>query len=160
LLVQLKDILKEKCCRKITKGALFLHNSAVTHQALATQKKLAYLSFQCLDHPHCSLDLAMLDYHLFPGLKRRLNGRLFLSNMEIIAAMDTWLDGQPSEFFEWLAKVRGTFRGEYVQYIPSLVAVSCFLPGRAKGLPSPLVCHSDSKEYLGKLDMSVVQYIF
>ena len=35
------------------------------------------------------------------------------------------MDGQPSEFFfEWLAKV-------------SLVAVSCFLPGRAKDLSAP-----------------------
>jgi len=25
-------------------------------------------------------------------------------------------------------------RGEYVEYIPSLVAVACFLPGRAKDL--------------------------
>jgi hypothetical protein len=61
LLVQLKDILKEKCCRKITKGVLFLHDYAPAHPALATQKtqkKLAYLGFQCLDHPPYSTDLA------------------------------------------------------------------------------------------------------
>jgi hypothetical protein len=28
-------------------------------------------------------------------------------------------------------------RGEYVEYIPSLVAVACFLPGRAKDLTAP-----------------------
>jgi len=29
--------------------------------------------------------------------------------MEVIDAVETWLDGQPSEFsFEWLAKVRAT----------------------------------------------------
>jgi len=70
LLVQLKDILKEKCCRKVTKGVLFLHNNATAHQALATQKKLAYLGFQCLDHPPYSPGLAPSDYHLFPGLKK------------------------------------------------------------------------------------------
>jgi len=33
----------------------------------------------------------------------------FLSDVEVIAAVETWLDGQPSEFlFEWLAKVRAT----------------------------------------------------
>jgi len=58
LLVQLKDILKEKRCRKVTKRVLFLHSNAPAHQALATQKKLAYLAFQCLDHPPYSLDLA------------------------------------------------------------------------------------------------------
>ena len=109
LLVQLKDILKEKCHRKVTKRGLFLHDNAPAHQALATQKKLAYLGFQCLDHPPYSLDLAPSDYHLFPELKKQLKGRHFLSDVEVTAAEETWLDGQPSEFFfEWLAKVRAT----------------------------------------------------
>ena len=46
LLVQLKDILNEKRRGKFTKGVLFLHDNAPVHRALATQKKLAYLSFQ------------------------------------------------------------------------------------------------------------------
>jgi len=72
LLVQLKDILKKKCHGKITKGVLFLHDSAPAHQALATHKKLAYVGFHCLDHPPYSLDLAPSDYHLFPGLKKTI----------------------------------------------------------------------------------------
>jgi hypothetical protein len=55
-------------CRKVTKWILFLHGIALAHQAVATQKKLTYLSFHCLDHPPYSLDLAPSDYHLFPGL--------------------------------------------------------------------------------------------
>jgi len=58
LLVQLKDILKEKRRGKVTKGVLFLHDNASAHRALATQKKLAYLGFQVLDHPPYSPDLA------------------------------------------------------------------------------------------------------
>jgi len=50
------------------KGGLFLHN-APAHRALATQKKLAYLGFQCLDHPLYSADLAPSDSHHFSGLK-------------------------------------------------------------------------------------------
>ena len=69
LLVQLKDILKEKRRGKITKGVLMLHN-APAHWALATQEKLAYLVFQCLDHPPYSPDVASPDCHLFPGLKK------------------------------------------------------------------------------------------
>ena len=99
LLVQLKDILKEKRCGKVTKGLLFLHDNASAHQALATQRKLAYLGFHCLDHPPYSLDLAPSDYHLFPGLKKQLKGRHFLSDAEVVAAVETLLDGQPSEFF-------------------------------------------------------------
>jgi histone-lysine N-methyltransferase SETMAR len=69
LLVQLKDILKEKHGGNVSKGVLFLHDNAPAHWALATQKKLAYLRFQYLDHPPYSPDLAPSDYHLFPGLK-------------------------------------------------------------------------------------------
>jgi len=76
--MQLKDILKEKHCRKLTKGVLFLHENALAHRALATQKKLAYLGFQYLDHPPYSLDLALSDYHLFPGLKKMIERSPFL----------------------------------------------------------------------------------
>jgi len=107
LLVQLKNILKEKRHGKVTKGILFLHDNTPAHWALATHKKFAYLGFQCLDLPPCSLDLAPSDYHLFPGLKKQLKGHHFLSDVEVIAAAETWLDGQPSEFFlEWLVEVR------------------------------------------------------
>jgi histone-lysine N-methyltransferase SETMAR len=69
LLVQLKDILKEKRHGKFTKGALFLHDNAPCHWALASRKKLAYLDFQCLEHPPYSPDLVSSDYQPFPGLK-------------------------------------------------------------------------------------------
>ena len=64
LLVQLKDILKEKRRGKVIKGVLILHDNAPAHRALSTQKKLAYLGFQCLDHPPYSPDLAPSDCHL------------------------------------------------------------------------------------------------
>jgi len=68
-------------------------------RALATPKKLAYLGFQNLDHPPYSPDLAPSDYHLFPGLKKQLNGRHFSSDAEVVAAAETWLNGQISDFF-------------------------------------------------------------
>jgi hypothetical protein len=69
LLVQLQDIVKEKRRGNITKVFLFLHN-APAYRALATQKKVAYLGFHCLDHPPYCPDLAPSDHHLFPGLKK------------------------------------------------------------------------------------------
>jgi len=93
LLVQLKDILKVKRRGKVKKGGvLFLHDKAPSHRALATQKKLAHLGFQCLDHPPYSPDLASSGYHLFPGLKKQLKGRHFSSDAEVIAAAETCLD--------------------------------------------------------------------
>ena len=44
-----------------------------------------------------------------PWTEKQLKGCHFLSNAEVIAAAETWLDRQLSEFFfEWLAKVRTT----------------------------------------------------
>jgi hypothetical protein len=72
--------------RKVTKGFLFLHDNAPTHRALATQKKLACLGFQCLDHPPYSPDMAPSDYPLVPGLKKQLKGCHFSSDEEVSAA--------------------------------------------------------------------------
>ena len=91
--------MKEKRRGKVTKGVLFLHDNAPTHRALATYQKLSNLGFQCLDHPPYSPDLAPSDYHLFPGLKEQLKSRHFSSDAEVVTAAETWLDGQPSEFF-------------------------------------------------------------
>jgi len=122
--VQLKDILKEKRRGKFTEDVLFLHNNAPAHRALATQKKLAYLGFQCFDHPRYSPDLAPSGYYLFSGLKKQLKGSHFSSDAEVIAAAETWLDGHPSEFFvclsclqklEQRAKKCIELRGKYVE---------------------------------------------
>jgi len=118
----LKDILKEKCRGKVTNGVLFSHENASPLRALATHKKLAYLGFQFLDHPPYSPDLAPSDYHLFPGLKIQFKGHHFSSDAEFIAAAETCLDGQYSDFFGgWLAKLEKRakkcteLRGEYVE---------------------------------------------
>jgi len=61
LLVQLKDILKEKRREKF-------HDIAPSHRTIAP-KKLVYLGFQFLDHTPDSPDPSPLDLHLFSGLK-------------------------------------------------------------------------------------------
>jgi len=83
---------------------------------------MAYLGFQCLDHRPYSPDLAPSDYDLFPGLRKQLKGRHFSSDAEVITASETWLNGQPSDFFlsvlqklEQRAKKRIELRGEYVE---------------------------------------------
>ena len=90
---------EEKTPRESHQGVVFLHDSTPAHRALTTQKKLAYQGFQCFDHPPYSSDLVPSDYHLFPGLKIQLKGRRFSSDAEAIAAAETWLDGQTSDFF-------------------------------------------------------------
>jgi len=118
--MQLKDILKEKRRGKVTKGALFLHDNAPAHRAIATQKKLAYrASIVLITRPilricprrttTCSLDW-----------KKQLKGRHFSSESEVIAAADTWLDAQPSDLIglrklKQRAKKCIELRGEYVE---------------------------------------------
>ena len=63
--------LQEKRRGKVIKGVLFLRYSAPTQRTLATQKKLAYLGFQYLDHQPYSPDLAPSDYHVFPGGEKK-----------------------------------------------------------------------------------------
>ena len=100
-----------------------MHDNVPAYGALATQKKLAYLGFQCLRHPPYYPDLAPSDYRLFPGLKKKqLKYGHFSSDVEVIAAAETWLDGQHSEFFlsglkklEQWAKKCIELRGEYVE---------------------------------------------
>ena len=82
-----------------------MHDKAPGHRALATQKKLAYPGFQCLDRPPYSPDLAPSDYHLFPGLKKQLKVRHFSSDAEVIAATETWLEDNLLIFFSGLQKL-------------------------------------------------------
>jgi hypothetical protein len=63
-----------------------LHDNAPAHRALSTQKKLAYLGFLCLDRRLYFPKLASSDYHLFPGLKKKLKSRNFSFDTEVIAA--------------------------------------------------------------------------
>jgi len=108
--------------RESHQGVLVLARQCPVSPALATQNKLAYLGLQYPDNPPYSPDLAPADYHLFPGLKKQLKGRHFLSDAEVIAATETWLDGQLSESFlsglqklEQRAKKCIELRGEYVE---------------------------------------------
>jgi histone-lysine N-methyltransferase SETMAR len=66
-----------------------LHDNAPAHRTPETQKKLAYVGFQCLEHPSYSPDLAPSEYHIFPELKNQLKARHFSSEAEIIVAVET-----------------------------------------------------------------------
>ena len=66
-----------KTWRECHQGVLFLHDNPPAHGAFASQKKLTYMGFQCLDHPPNSPDLAPSGYHLFPGLKNNCKLAIF-----------------------------------------------------------------------------------
>jgi len=79
------------------------------------------MGFQCLDLTPSSPDLALSDYHLLPGLRQQLKCRHFSCGAEAIFALETWLDGKSSDFFECLkqldqqAKSSVQLRGDCVE---------------------------------------------
>jgi len=107
LLVQLKDILKEKRLGKVTK---FLHDNAPAHRALATQNKLAYLGFQCLDHPTYSPDLGPSGLPPAPWTENATERSSFFVRRGGHCCRGDLVGGTIFRFFffEWLAKVRAT----------------------------------------------------
>ena len=64
LLVQLKDILKEKRRGKLTKLVLFLHDNAPAHWTLATQKKLFQITHPLLRKWPCWTTTCSLDWKI------------------------------------------------------------------------------------------------
>jgi hypothetical protein len=78
-----------------------------------------------------------------PWTEKTIEKSLFFVRHEVIATVETWLDGQCYDFFSGLHKLEQRakkcieFHGEFVIKIPSLVAVDCFVPGRAKDVLAP-----------------------
>ena len=94
--MQLKDILKEKRRGKVTKGVLFLHDNAPAHPA----EEPGLPGFPMSLSPTLFSGYGPVGLPPVPWIeKKKLNGRHFSSDMEVIAATETWLDGQLSEFF-------------------------------------------------------------
>ena len=72
-------------------------------------------------------------------LKKQLKGGHFSSDAEVIAAAETWLDGQPSELF-----LSGLQKLEFGR-------CTFFLPGRAKDLSAPRYCIMSDYQALSSL---------
>jgi len=91
--------LKKKRRGKVTRRVLFLHDNAPAQRVLATQKKLDYLRFQSLDRPPYFTDLTPVGLVAVPWTEKQFEGGHFSCDAEVIAAAETWWDGQHSEFF-------------------------------------------------------------
>ena len=55
--------------------------------------------YELIPHPAYSPDLAPSDYFLFPNLKKDIRGRHFLSNEEVVAAVEEWVRDKDPSFF-------------------------------------------------------------
>ena len=112
LLVQLKDIVKENAAGRSRIGSCSCTTMPrFTGHLIPRRNWPACASSVLITHPVLRI-WPPSEYHLFSRLKNQLKSRHFSSHAEVIATAETWLDGQPSDFFfiliEWLAKVRAT----------------------------------------------------
>lgn len=86
-LIRLKMAIKSKRPGLLSRKVVLLHDNARPHSALLNQKLLADFQWEIFPHPPYSPDLAPSDYHLFPTLKRQLQGKRFQNLEELKAAI-------------------------------------------------------------------------
>lgn len=78
---------------------IFLQDNARPHTARLTQRKLAQLGWEVLDHPPYSPDLAPSDYKAFRSLQNWLNGKEFATEEELRQSVQEWMDSRPAGFW-------------------------------------------------------------
>jgi histone-lysine N-methyltransferase SETMAR len=97
-------------------------DDARPHTAAPSVNHIATFSWERLDHSPYSPDLAHSDFHFFPTLKRTLEGRRFIINEDVKAAIRTQdTDFYQQEFFKlvkrWDKCINAS--GNYVEKQPT-----------------------------------------
>jgi len=98
-LLKLRDAIKEKRRRMLTRGVWLLHDNAPNHKSMIAQQAVRDCGFVQLDHPAYSPDLAPSDYFLFRNLKSHLRGVRYPDDEALKEAVKEWLEGQTEEFY-------------------------------------------------------------
>jgi len=99
LLDQLDEKIRKKRPGLAKKKVIFHQDNAPAHKSLFAMAKFKELKYELLEHPPYSPDLAPSDFYLFPNLKRFLRGKDFLSDEEVIAAVEGYFEGLPENHF-------------------------------------------------------------
>ena len=130
LLVQLKDILKEKrrgAWRSPRGSCSCTTMLRLTRHMQPRKEKLAYLGFQLLDHPLYSPDLAPSDYDLFSGLKKTTERSPFFFRRgghccrgDLVGWTTFWIFLSGLQKLQQRAKKCIELRGEYVVINPEI----------------------------------------
>ena len=98
-LKKLKRAVQCKRPQMSDKRMLLLNFNAQQHTAHATVNLLERWGWEILEHVPYSLDLAPLDFHLFPNMKKRLCAKRFKSHDDVKHEVQTWLHGQDPTFY-------------------------------------------------------------
>lgn len=99
LINKLREKIKEKRRGKLTKGILYHQDNAPAHTSRLALNAIHEAGFELMEHPPYSPDLAPSDYYLFPIMKNYLKGRHFVSDDDIKAEVNNFLEDQDKDFF-------------------------------------------------------------
>ncbi|KFD64381.1 hypothetical protein M514_04378 [Trichuris suis] len=96
---QLREEIKEKRRRKLSRKVLLLHDNAPVHRAKVALAAIQQCGFGQIDHPPYSPDLAPSDYFLFGNLKQHLRGTVFSDDNELKSAVQDYFNSREKNFF-------------------------------------------------------------
>ena len=77
---------------------LFHHDNASACESVVALAAVHDCGFELVDHPPCSPDLAPSDYFLFPNMKKHLAGKQYLTDDEVISAVEDFFKDQDESF--------------------------------------------------------------
>jgi hypothetical protein len=99
LLMQLKDILKEKRLREFHQEVIVLARQCSGSPGTCDPEETSLLGLPMSGSPILFFGSGPVGLTPVPWTEKQLKGRQFLSDEDVIAAAKTWLNGQSSDFF-------------------------------------------------------------
>ena len=99
LLDQLRTTIHEKRRGKLSKGVLLQQDNARVHTCKVAMDAVERNGYELIPHPAYSPDLAPSDFFLFPNLKKDIRGLHFLSDEEVVMAVEELVNGKDLDFF-------------------------------------------------------------
>ena len=92
LLDQLRTAIRKKRYSKLSKGVLLQHDNAIVHTCKVAMAAVERNGYKLIPpHSAYSPDLASSEFFLFPNLKKDIRGCHFLSDEEVMTAVEEWV---------------------------------------------------------------------
>ena len=99
---QLRTAIREKLRGKLSKGVLPQQDNARVRTCKVAMDAVERNGYELKPHPAYSPDLAPSDFVLFPNLRKDIRGLHFLSDEEVVTAVEEWVNGKDPDFFSSL----------------------------------------------------------
>ena len=87
---QLRTAIHEKHRGKLSEGVLLQQDNARVHTCKAAMDAVEQNGYELIPHPAYSPDLAPSNFFLFPNLKKDIRGLHFLSDEDVVTAVEEW----------------------------------------------------------------------